>query len=59
MAASGMSNRQIAQALFVTLKTVESHLTRTYRKLDLDSRDELHGALAQVTEEQRAAAKAA
>ena len=38
MATDGMSNPQIAQALFVTLKTVESHLSHTYRKLDITSR---------------------
>ncbi|MGQ0574022.1 MAG: ATP-binding protein [Pseudonocardia sp.] len=34
MAADGMSNRAIAQALFVTIKTVEVHLGNAYRKLD-------------------------
>jgi DNA-binding CsgD family transcriptional regulator len=45
MAASGHSNRQIAQALFVTPKTVEYHLRNTYRKLDIQTRRELAGAL--------------
>jgi DNA-binding CsgD family transcriptional regulator len=45
MAANGLTNRQIAQALFVTLKTVEHHLSNTYRKLDITSRDELPEAL--------------
>jgi DNA-binding CsgD family transcriptional regulator len=45
MAASGMSNREIAQALFVTTKAVEGHLTRTYRKLSISSRAELGAAL--------------
>lgn len=45
MAASGLSNAQIAQALFVTVKTVEMHLTGAYRKLDLDSRSQLGVAL--------------
>ncbi len=45
MAATGMTNRQIAQSLFVTLKTVEAHLTAAYDKLDISSRRELSGAL--------------
>ena len=45
MAASGMSNPEIAQALFVTIKNVESHLTHAYRKLDISSRQQLAAAL--------------
>lgn len=45
LAATGMTNRQIAQSLFVTLKTVEAHLSATYDKLDIESRRELPGAL--------------
>jgi DNA-binding CsgD family transcriptional regulator len=45
MAAEEMSNKEIAQALFVTVKTVEQHLGRVYRKLDLSSRRQLAGAL--------------
>jgi DNA-binding CsgD family transcriptional regulator len=41
LAAQGLTNREIAQALFVTARTVEGHLTRTFQKLDLRSRDEL------------------
>ena len=37
----GRTNREIAQALFVTARTVEGHLTRVFGKLDLSSRDEL------------------
>jgi DNA-binding NarL/FixJ family response regulator len=37
MAADEMSNKEIAQALFVTVKTVEQHLGRVYRKLDIGS----------------------
>ncbi len=46
LAADGMSNKQIAQGLFVTLRTVEMHLSNTYRKLDIASREELPAALA-------------
>jgi DNA-binding NarL/FixJ family response regulator len=46
MAAAGQSNREIAQALFVTLKTVETHLSHCYDKLGVRSRHELTSALA-------------
>ena len=35
LAAQGLTNREIAQALFVTARTVEGHLTHAFRKLDL------------------------
>jgi DNA-binding CsgD family transcriptional regulator len=46
MAAEDVSNKEIAQALFVTVKTVEVHLSRVYRKLDIESRRQLAGALS-------------
>ncbi len=46
LAASGMSNRDIAQELFVTPKTVEVHLSNAYRKLDIAGRRELAAVLA-------------
>lgn len=36
MAASGLSNREIAEALFVTLKAVKWHLGNAYRKLGVE-----------------------
>jgi DNA-binding NarL/FixJ family response regulator len=45
LAASGMTNRQIAQTLFVTVKTIEAHLSAAYDKLDIESRRQLHDAL--------------
>jgi DNA-binding CsgD family transcriptional regulator len=45
LAAQGMTNREIAQALFVTTRTVEGHLTRTFQKLDVRSREDLPGVL--------------
>jgi DNA-binding CsgD family transcriptional regulator/DNA polymerase III delta prime subunit len=46
MAAAGASNKQIAQELFVTVKTVEFHLGQVYRKLGVCSRVELAAAPA-------------
>lgn len=46
MAAAGMTNRAIAQQLFLTLRTIESHLTGAYRKLGITSRGALPEALA-------------
>jgi DNA-binding CsgD family transcriptional regulator len=46
MAAEGLTNREIAQALFVTLKAVEWHLRHVYMKLAIRSRSELSSALA-------------
>ncbi|MDP8960724.1 MAG: AAA family ATPase [Actinomycetota bacterium] len=45
LAAEGASNPEIAQHLFVTVKTVEGHLSNTYRKLDIRSRHALRAAL--------------
>jgi DNA-binding CsgD family transcriptional regulator/tetratricopeptide (TPR) repeat protein len=49
MAAEGPTNREIAQALFVTPKTVEVHLSSVYRKLGISSRSQLPAALAAPT----------
>ena len=49
LAADGQTNRDIAQELFVTPKTVEVHLSNTYRKLGLRSRRELPAALTPAT----------
>jgi DNA-binding NarL/FixJ family response regulator len=45
LAASGLTNRQVAEALFVTEKTVEAHLNRVYRKLEVSSRWQLKNRL--------------
>jgi DNA-binding CsgD family transcriptional regulator/tetratricopeptide (TPR) repeat protein len=45
LVATGMTNRETAQALFVTLPTVETHLRHVFQKLDLSSRTELAEAL--------------
>jgi DNA-binding NarL/FixJ family response regulator len=44
LAARGMSNREIAETLVVTLKTVEFHLKHTYRKLGVGSRHQLRAS---------------
>ncbi|MFI1585397.1 LuxR C-terminal-related transcriptional regulator [Embleya sp. NPDC020630] len=41
LAACGYSNRGISEELFITVSTVEQHLTRVYRKLDIKNRREL------------------
>jgi DNA-binding CsgD family transcriptional regulator len=45
LAADGLTTPEIAQQLFVTVNTVESHLRRTYLKLGIHARDELASAL--------------
>jgi DNA-binding CsgD family transcriptional regulator len=46
LAAAEETNREIAQELFVSLRTVEVHLTNTYRKLGVQTRGQLATALA-------------
>jgi DNA-binding CsgD family transcriptional regulator len=46
LAASGLTNRQVAEALFVTVKTVETHLARVYQKLGIGTRAELVPAIS-------------
>jgi DNA-binding CsgD family transcriptional regulator len=45
LAAQGLTNRQIAQALFVSMKTVSTHLGHVYAKLDVTDRARLAAAL--------------
>jgi DNA-binding CsgD family transcriptional regulator len=47
MAAAGRTNREIAQGLFVTARTVEGHLTHVFQKLGIESRADLPRALAE------------
>jgi DNA-binding CsgD family transcriptional regulator len=49
LAASGATNREIAAALFVSVKTVEATLSRSYRKLGVRSRTQLARMLAEAT----------
>ena len=45
LAATGRTNRDIADALVVSLRTVENHLHRVYEKLGVSGREELAAAL--------------
>jgi DNA-binding NarL/FixJ family response regulator len=47
LAAQGLSNKEIAGALFVTVHTVEVHLSHTYAKLGIRSRSQLGPRLAE------------
>jgi ATP/maltotriose-dependent transcriptional regulator MalT len=46
-AAAGRSNKEIAQSMFVSEKTIEAHLSSTYRKLGISRRTQLNAALDQ------------
>jgi DNA-binding CsgD family transcriptional regulator len=54
LAAEGLTNREIAQTLFVTARTVEGHLTHVFNKLDVKHRTGLRAALSAPTEAVRA-----
>jgi DNA-binding CsgD family transcriptional regulator len=54
LAAEGLTNREIAQTLFVTARTVEGHLTNVFNKLDVKTRTALPAALAAPTRAVRA-----
>ena len=47
LAAEGLANKEIAQTLFVSVKTVEGHLSHVYAKLGMRSRAQLARRLAQ------------
>jgi DNA-binding NarL/FixJ family response regulator len=48
LATQGLSNKEIAQALFVTVNTVEAHLSHAYAKLGIRSRAQLARAFAEA-----------
>ncbi|XVV00197.1 helix-turn-helix transcriptional regulator [Actinosynnema sp. CA-248983] len=41
LAARGLTNREIARKLYVTVSTVEQHLTKAYRELNVNRREDL------------------
>lgn len=51
LAAAGLPNRDIAQNLFITARTVEGHLTHAYQKLEITNREQLRAALASADAE--------
>jgi DNA-binding CsgD family transcriptional regulator len=48
LAAQGLTNRQIAQALFITMRTVSAHLGHAYDKLDMADRAQLAAVLSEA-----------
>jgi DNA-binding CsgD family transcriptional regulator len=48
LAAEGLTNREIAQALFITSKTAKGHLSHVYRKLEITRRGQLANALTDL-----------
>ena len=48
LAASGLTNKQVAEASFISPKTVEANLARVYRKLGISSRAELGQRMSQT-----------
>ncbi|HXO09436.1 MAG TPA: helix-turn-helix transcriptional regulator, partial [Solirubrobacteraceae bacterium] len=52
LAADGLTNREIAQSLFITTMTAKAHLNHVYRKLGISRRDQLPNALSGSVGEQ-------
>jgi DNA-binding NarL/FixJ family response regulator len=48
LAGEGLTNREIAQALFITTKTAKGHLSHIYRKLEITRRGQLANALTDL-----------
>jgi len=49
LAASRLRSREIAEQVGLSVRTVDNHLTRVYRKLGISGRDELGEALADLS----------
>jgi DNA-binding CsgD family transcriptional regulator len=58
LGAEGLTNREIAQALFITTRTAKGHLSRVYHKLGITRRGQLAGALTGPVEGTRDASGA-
>jgi DNA-binding CsgD family transcriptional regulator len=52
-ASAGATNREISQELFISVRTVETHLSKVYRKLGVSSRAEITGALRKIVRSER------
>ena len=48
LAGEGCTNNEVAQALFITPKTVNTHLTNAYAKLGISSRRDLAASLGMI-----------
>jgi DNA-binding CsgD family transcriptional regulator len=48
LVARGLTNREIAELLFLSSRTVEAHLSHVFRKLDLSSRAKLAALMAEL-----------
>jgi DNA-binding CsgD family transcriptional regulator len=55
LVAAGMSNREIASTLYMSVRSVESHLTKVYREYGVRSRAQLVAAIAADSDQQPAA----
>ena len=53
LAGEGLTNREVAQALFITTATTRAHLNRVYRKLGISRRDQLADALTGLLDDSR------
>lgn len=53
LAAGGMASREIAERLYLSKRTIDSHLSSVYRKLGVTGRDQLHAALDPAAGEPR------
>jgi DNA-binding CsgD family transcriptional regulator len=58
LAADGLTNREIAQAGFISPRTVEMHLSNAYGKLGIETRDQLRGVLPGLAVSKNGAARA-
>jgi DNA-binding NarL/FixJ family response regulator len=51
LVAAGRRNREIADSLFLSVRTVEGHLARTFRKLDVSTRTQLAALVSAASED--------
>ena len=51
-ATKGMTGPQIAEDYFISVRTVDNHLSSVYRKLNIGGREELQGLLAPAMQDE-------